>query len=152
MPARRALLAGLGLLAITGCAPLRPGFETPSVRLVSLRALPGESFAPRFELGLRVLNPNPDPLKLRGMSYRVFLDDFEVVEGAASELPQVPAYGEADFKVLASVSLFDGIRLVNDILARPRDQVEYRVRAKLDIGALLPALRVEETGRLGAPR
>ena len=139
------------LLLAAGCATLRPDFETPSVNLVSFRALPSEGIAPRFEIGLRVLNPNSFDLGLQGMSYKVFLDDYEVVEGVASELPVVPAYGEADIKVMAAVSLLDAVRLVNDRLQKPRGHVEYRLQAKLDVGTLIPAIRIEETGILGAP-
>jgi LEA14-like dessication related protein len=149
---RRAAWVLLAVFVMAGCASLKPGFEEPSVKVTAFRPLPSEGLAPRFEIGLRVVNPNPDPLKLRGMSYRVFLDDYEIVEGVANELPEVPAYGEADLKVLANVSLFDGIRLVNDLLSKPRDQVSYRLQAKLDIGAMLPAIRVEEKGQLGAPQ
>ena len=143
--------ASLWVLLAAGCATLRPDFETPSVNVVSFRALPSKGFAPRFEIGLRVLNPNSFELGLQGMSYKVFLDDYEVVEGVASELPVVPAYGEADIKVLAAVSLLDAMRLVNDRLQKPRGQVEYRLQAKLDVGTLIPAIRIEETGILGAP-
>ena len=138
------------VLLMTGCAGMRPGFETPSVKVVAFRPLPGEGMAPRFEIGLRVVNPNPDALTLRGMSYTVSLDDFDVVEGAANDLPVVPAYGEAQFNVQAAVSLLDAIRFVNNLMQKPAGQVEYNLRAKLDVGAFMPAIRVEQKGLLGA--
>lgn len=140
------MLLALGLSA---CATLRPDFETPAVQVTSFRPLPGEGLAPRFEIGLRVTNPNADELKLRGLSYKVLLDDYEVVQGVANELPVVPGYGAADIKLLASVSLLDGMRFVNQLLQKPAGQVDYRLQAKLDVGALLPAIRVEESGKLG---
>ena len=138
------------LLVVAGCATLKPSFETPSVQVVSFRPLPSEGLAPRFEIGLRVVNPNPDALKLRGISYNVSLNDNRVVEGAANELPVVPAYGEADVKLTAAVSLVDAMRFVNGLMSRADGQVEYRLQAKLDIGALLPAIRIEEKGLLGS--
>jgi LEA14-like dessication related protein len=141
------LLLAVGILS--ACATMKPSFETPTVQVVSFRPLPSEGLAPRFEIGLRVVNPNPDALKLRGMSYDVSLDDYRVVEGAASELPVVPAYGEADINLTAAVSLVDAMRFVNGLIGRTDRQVEYRLRAKLDVGALLPAIRIEEKGLLG---
>lgn len=139
----------LTALCVAGCATLKPDFETPTVQVVSFRPLPAEGLTPRFEIGLRVVNPNADALKLRGISYNVSLDDYRVVEGAASELPVVPAYGEATFRLTAGVSLVDAMRFVNGLFSDTDGQVEYRLQAKLDVGALLPAIRIEETGLLG---
>jgi LEA14-like dessication related protein len=129
-----------------GCTSLRQGFEKPSVSITSFKPLTSQSLTPRFEIGLRVVNPNATKLSLRGMSYKVFLNDYEVVEGAANELPEVPAYGEEEFKVTATVGLIEGIRFVNDLMQNATGQVAYRLQTKLDIGAMEPAIRIEKTG------
>ena len=95
---------------------------------------------------MRVVNPNSTKLVLRGISYKVFLNDYEVVEGAANELPAVPAYSEAEFKVVATVGLIDGIRFVNGLLQNTSAQVAYRLQTKLDIGAMAPPIRIEKIG------
>jgi len=138
------------VLLLSACATLKPDFETPVVEVMSFRPLPSEGLAPRFEIGLRVVNPNADALKLRGISYNVSLENYRVVEGAASDLPVVPAYGEANFKVTAAVSLVNAMRVVNGLMSDTDGKVEYRLQAKLDVGALLPAIRIEEKGLLGA--
>jgi LEA14-like dessication related protein len=97
---------------------------------------------------MRIVNPNAVKLKLRGMSYTVFLNNYQVVEGASNDLPVVPAYGDADFKVTATVGLIESMRFVNDLLQNAGGKVAYRLKAKLDIGALIPAIRVEKTGSL----
>lgn len=128
---------------------MQPDFETPTVQVMSFRPLPAEGLAPRFEIGLRVVNPNADALKLRGMSYNISLDNYRVVEGAANDLPVVPAYGEALFRLTAAVSLVDAMRFVNGLMTNTDGRVEYRLQAKLDVGALLPSIRIEESGLLG---
>ena len=92
------------------------------------------------------MNPNSTELSLRGMSYKVFLNDNEVVEGAANELPVVPAYGEAGFNVIATVGLIESMQFVNDMLQNKHGQVTYRLQSKLDIGAMTPSIRIEKTG------
>ena len=129
-----------------GCTSLRPGFEKPSVSITSFKPVASQSLTPKFEIGMHVVNPNATKLSLRGMSYKLFLNDYEVVEGAANELPDVPAYGEAEFKVIATVGLIEGIRFVNDLLQNTSGQVAYRLQTKLDIGAMVPAIRIEKTG------
>ncbi len=131
---------------IGGCSTMRPGFVTPSVNITSFKPLPSEGIAPRFEMILRVVNPNATPLSLRGMSYTLALNNFDVVDGAANALPVVPAYGEAEFKVVATVGVFEGIRFVSDLLQNPKGQVAYTLKAKLDVGAMLPSINIEKTG------
>lgn len=143
---RRSLLLACSLLA--GCATLQPGFETPKVQVMGLRPLPGEGMVPRFEILLRVINPNAESLNLRGLSYTVALAGEDIIEGVANDLPSVPGYGEAQVKVLAAVSLLAGARLVADLMQGPKRPVDYELRAKLDVGAMLPTIRIQEKGSL----
>ena len=130
----------------TACASLSPVFETPSVEVTSFTPLPSQNLAPSFEIGMRVINPNPTKLNLRGMSYKLFLNGFEVLDGVANALPVVPAYGEAEIKLTATIGLIESMRFVNDMLQRSRTEVAYRLQGKLDVGSLLPAIHIEKTG------
>ncbi len=58
---RLALLL-MTILILSGCAGLQPHLETPKVSITSFRLLPSETMAPRFEVGLHVINPNLIPL------------------------------------------------------------------------------------------
>jgi LEA14-like dessication related protein len=140
------LMFCVAVFLVAGCTTLRPGFETPSVDVTSFRMLPSQTLTPRFEIGMRIVNPNAVRLNLRGMSYKVFLNDYQVVDGAANDLPVVPAYGDAEFKVTATVGLIESMRFVNDMLQNSRGQVAYRIKAKLDIGAMVPSIRVGKSG------
>ncbi len=140
-------LLGLWLVLGTGCAMLKPSFETPSVNVTTFKLLSFDGLTSQFEIGLRVVNPNAEKLSLRGMTYKIFLNGHDVVQGAANNLPVVPAYGEAEFKVNASVGLFEGMRFLNDMLKSADGQVDYRVQANLDLGALYPMVRIEKSGK-----
>ena len=66
---RLIIIVVLGLAGILqACAGLRPGYETPTVTINSFRALPSQGVLPNFEIGLHVVNPNREALKLRGVS------------------------------------------------------------------------------------
>ena len=140
-------LLGLWLVLGTGCASLKPGFETPSVSVTNFRMLSSDGLVPQFEIALRVVNPNADKLSLRGMNYKIFLNNHDVVQGAANDLPVVQGYSEAEFKVNASVGLFEGLRFVNNLMKSSAGQVDYRVQANLDVGAMLPMVRIEKNGK-----
>lgn len=139
------LLLALMLLA-SGCAMLQPGFETPDVRVTSFRILPSESIAPRFEIGLHVINPNRAALQLEGLSYSVELEGLKVISGVTRDLPVIEGYGSGDVVLQASADLLNSLNLLTDLMSRPRETVGYALNAKLDVGALLPSIRINQTG------
>jgi hypothetical protein len=140
------VLICLWIFLVAGCATLRPDFVKPSMTITSFKPIASEGFAPRFEIGMHIVNPNATKLSLRGMNYKVFLNYFKVVEGAANKLPVVPAHGEADFKVYGTVSLLEGMRFAQELMKNEHGQVDYRLQATLDIGALIPSIKIEKAG------
>lgn len=136
----------LGLLP--ACAPLQPGFETPEVRVTSFKVLPSETIAPRFEIGLHVINPNRSALKLVGLTYSVELEGRRVLSGVTSDLPVIAGYGEGDVVLQASADLINSLGLLSDLMNRPRETVTYDLNAKLDVGALMPSIRISKTGEI----
>lgn len=145
---RLSLFSVLLLGLLTGCALLQPAFETPEVRVTSVRMLPSETMAPRFEIGLHVINPNRTPLKLNGLTYSVNLEGFKVLSGVANDLPVIAGYGEGDVLVEATADLVSSLGLISELMQRPRETVTYDLNAKLDIGALLPSLRINQSGQI----
>ncbi|MFO8004207.1 LEA type 2 family protein [Thioalkalivibrio sp.] len=146
---RRIFLTAAAALFLGGCAGLRPGYERPSLLLDSFRPIPSEGMAPRFAIGLRVVNPNPTPLPLRGVSYGVEFEGHRVITGVAGNLETVPAYGESLIEVEAGVDLINGLRLFNHLLQDPqRDRLQYNLRARMDTGGLSRFLVIEESGEL----
>lgn len=142
------LVWATGIFLVGGCAVLQPNYETPTVSVRSVRALPTDGMAPRFEIGLHVINPNRSKLALKGISYTVKLAGHRILMGVANDLPVIEAYGEGDVVVGASADLFSSISLVTDLLNRHRDTVPYELEAKLDIGSFRPAIHVEKKGHI----
>ena len=137
------------ILLLAGCAALSPYPERPSVSVTSFALAPESTgLAPRFRVGLNVVNPNRRDLPLVGMSYAVELEGTRILSGATSELPTVPAYGSADFSIDLSPDLIGSARLATDLMARHRDQLSYSFNARLDVGGWMPDIRVEEKGAL----
>jgi LEA14-like dessication related protein len=147
-PICRSLLLAAAGLTLSGCAVLRGGLETPNVTVSSFRVLPSEGMLPAFEVGLRIINPNSVALNLRGVSYTVSLDGNEIIKGVANNLPVIEAYGEGEIKLTAAANMFAGMRLVRDLLSNNKDRFDYALEAKLDVGKLLPAIRVTDSGSI----
>lgn len=142
-------LTGTLICLCLGCAGLGSGYEPPTVTVSSFRALPGESVAPRFEIGLHIINPNPTDLNLRGVAYTIDVQGHKILTGVANDLPVIKAYGEQQIMLTGAVNLFNSIAFLTD-MARSKglDGLSYRLSAKLDPGGIHPVIRVSQKGTL----
>ena len=141
-----AMITAAFLLA--GCAGSRPGWETPTVTVKSVRAIPSQGMLPEFEIDLHIVNPNREALKLVGVSYTVSLEGHELIKGVGNDLPEIEGYGEGDITLSASADLFAGVGLVRELMSSQKDTLGYSFEAKLDPGALRPSIRVRDAGEV----
>lgn len=142
------VIAGLFVLTLCGCAAMQPGYETPTVTVNSFRALPQQGGAPKFEIGLHVVNPNRQALDLAGIAYTVRLEDREILKGVASDLPVIEGYGSGDILLEAAPNLLEGLHLIRELITSPRENFRYELEAKLDPGGLRPSIRVRDKGEV----
>lgn len=142
------LLLLLGSLFLAGCASLVPDMDPPKISLESFRSLPSDSGAPRFEIKLRIANPNKQTLDIAGISYSVELLDRELISGVTNEVPVIAPYSEELVTLEAGLQLFEVIRLFTSLGREPTEELEYRFAAKVDFNGFLPTQRVEEVGTI----
>lgn len=140
------LLCLLG--AAAGCASLVSDMDPPKVTMESFRSLPSDSGAPRFEIKLRVQNPNKEPLDIVGISYGIEILNRELVSGVTNDVPRIDAYSEGIVTLDASLQMFELLRLLAGLGTAPADELDYRFSAKIDFKGLVPTQRVEETGQI----
>lgn len=146
-----AILLVLSFL-LAGCAALAPRYEKPQINITSFTLAPASAgLAPRFNIGIQVINPNRAALPLKGMTYSVEVEGNRLLSGATPDLPRVPGYGMVDFMIEASPDLFGSARLLGDLLSRQRDSLGYTFKARLDVGGMMPFINIEESGRFGLP-
>lgn len=139
-------------LLLAGCASLTPGYEKPQINVTSVTVAPESAgLTPRFNIGIRVINPNRIALPLKGMVYALEVEGHRVLSGATADLPRVPAYGMADFMIEASPDLLGSARLLGDLFARQRDAFNYTFKGRFDVGSRLPFIHFDESGHFGAP-
>ncbi len=154
MPLVRASRPFLLLLAVmlAACAGLTGPVENPRVTVTSLRPLPADGVEQRIEVGLRLLNPNSFDLHAKGLVISLGLNGVPLLKGATSELPLVPAYGEAQAKLTLNLSLMSGLRLMSRLAQQPDEPLQYRLEARLDLRRpLWKRLMLMEQGEI-APR
>jgi LEA14-like dessication related protein len=131
------LTIALLLLVAAGVWGIRR-LEPPDVKLRYLRPERLHAGEQHLRAGLRVDNPNPIPLPVLAMTYRLWLEDAAIASGSGDLKRRVPARGSADMEVLVSA---DARHLATTLpkLALTPQPWRYRLEGKV---ALLPRLRV----------
>lgn len=124
---------------LSGCATLS-GVDRPNVQVVGMEALPSEGLEVRFELKLRVQNPNETPLAYDGMSVRLDLDGKGLASGVSNINGEIPRFSDAVLTVPVSISAFSVVR---QLLARADSMGKE--------GATNQPIAYSLTGKLGAP-
>lgn len=140
------LIIGVFTLLMQACASLNSDYEQPTVTISSFRALPSEGMIPAFEIGLRILNPNPGAFQLDGIVYTVSIQGHDVVKGVGKDFPLIEGYSEQTVTLTAAANLFAGVRLIMELMESPNEDLEYEFEAKLDKSGFGPSIRVKEKG------
>jgi len=141
------LMLLVALLLLNACSSMAPGYEQPQVNLTSFTLAPDSPGGPRFNIGLQVVNPNRDTIRLAGMSYSIEVEGNRILSGARNDLPELAGFSSTDLVIQASPDLLGGARLIGDLLRGPTDGLDYMFKARLDAGRFLPAITVEQRGR-----
>lgn len=137
----------LFICVFTGCASLTQPLDKPRVKVAGLKLLPSQGFTQAIELRLLITNPNDRDLELRGISYTIAIESYDVLSGVSNQLPVLKAYQETPVNVVVSANVLQLMRLIEFFSQRPaKQEVAYNFSAKLDFSAWLPAMRVEEKG------
>ena len=145
---RHAVLLFLGLTLLVGCASLTPQLDPPKINLVSFRSLPAAGGSPRFEIKLRVINPNKQTLDIAGISYSVELLGQELVTGVVNDVSPIQGYGEGIVTLDAELQLLEVLRLMTSLGTSRTEPLVYRLSAKIDFNGFMPTQRLEETGEI----
>ena len=143
-----AVLLAVFLAMLVGCASLPSELDPPKVSLESFRSLPVASGPPRFEIKLRVVNPNKQPLDIAGIIYSIELLDKEVITGVANNIPTIEGYGEGVVTLEAGLQLLEILRLMTGLGASRSDPMVYRFSAKIAFNGFMPTQRVQESGEI----
>jgi LEA14-like dessication related protein len=135
-------------LMLSACASMSPNYEEPVVSLTYFR--PAESGS-GFDVGLKVLNPNREPLELQGVVYTIRVQGQDVIKGVGKGYAPIEGYGEGDIELSAAPNLIAGIRLLSELMnqassAEAASALDFEFEAKLDVGGLYPRIKVQESG------
>jgi len=157
-PTRRRLLGvggtawalACGTLA-AGCAIL-PEATPPRVTVVGVERLAGEGFELRFDVKLRVQNPNPHEVVFDGLAIDLDVNGRPLATGVSAVKGTIGRFGETVLSVPVTVNAVAAVRqLIGLGDGASRGELPYAIRGRFG-GGVFGSLRFSSEGvlRLGS--
>jgi LEA14-like dessication related protein len=130
----RSIPGFVAVLLLFGCAGTETLVDAPEVRLISVE-LEAVSFNRQtFLLGFDVSNPNPFPLPVKAVKYRVMFDDQRFAGGETAAAFTVPAGGEDAFQISVDIDILNSMTHITSLLqGGVPEQVSYELQGSLAI-------------------
>ncbi len=137
------------LVLLAGCSVLAPKLDDPDVKLVGLRMLPAQGLQQRIAVDLIIANPNDRDLSIKGISYKIGIENISVLSGLTNQIPVLKSYAETPVTLEVSADLIQVLRLI-EYFSRNAigENVNYNFSAVIDFNAWLPSMRVDKKGML----
>lgn len=133
-------------LLLSACAGL-PNRDPLIVDVAGIDSLPGEGLEIRLQVAIRVQNPNDAPVQFRGTALDLDLNGRRAASGVSDTAGEVPRYGETVIYVPVTISAFNIVNQVIGFINNDGEEIDYRIRGKLD-GGLFATRRFVDEGTL----
>jgi len=127
---------GLTIVAgyLTACASSGNLLDPPTVSLTSVELAEFDLKRQTFHLGFDVDNPNPFPLPVKSVEYRLIFDDKKFAGGSTSGSFTVPASGRDAFVISVEVDTLNTASQLTSLLRSGLpDEVNYELYGSLTV-------------------
>ncbi|HXR02668.1 MAG TPA: LEA type 2 family protein [Pseudomonas sp.] len=138
------------LLGLSGCSTwITGGFDDPDVKLLKVDVVKAKLLRQDFKLRFRVDNPNDSSLLVRGLRYKILLNDILLSEGESSDWFIVKANSHKNFSVPVRTNLWEHLKDISRMLGKTSQPIHYRLEGKLKTGFLFGhSVRIERNGEI----
>ena len=135
----------LGLLS--ACASMAPQ-DPLNIDLAGLEPLPSQGLEARFNVKLRVQNPNERAVDYQGIAVELEVNGQPLATGVSARRGQIPRFGEAIIEIPVTISAFSALRQTWGLTGyQPGQGLPYVIRGKLSSG-LIGTTRFNTQGQL----
>ncbi len=119
------LVAGIFSAA---CATVPPDIEPPKISIANIAPKEVALFEQRFDVQLRIQNPNEKELSLNGMRFELDLNEKEFATGMTGERMTVPRFSSqvVNVEVITGISSF--LRQIQELNKTGAGKVRYRLK------------------------
>lgn len=117
------------VLALTvSCSTMPKDFEAPRVTITDLTPKDMAIFEQRFDVKLRIQNPNDQELSINGLRFDIQLNEHEFASGMSGQHVAVPRFGSQLVDVEVFTTLASFLRQIRDLTKREGQHVSYRLK------------------------
>ncbi|ROM99208.1 LEA type 2 family protein [Pseudomonas brassicacearum] len=126
------------LLSLSGCASwFANDTLDPQVHLLKVEVVRAKLLEQKFMLYFRVDNPNDSDLTVRGLVYRIHLNEFLLAEGESSKWFTVDPKSSSYFEVPIRTNLWQHLREVVKMLKKRDQPIPYHLEGELKTGIFI---------------
>ena len=141
----------MGLLLLSACSSLPFKTESPRVTLIGLSLVSMDLLEQRYQVRLRLKNPNAFALPVRGIDFHLELNGKTFADGVSNQTVDVPAYGESVVALEVSSSLLQVFRQLQSLEEGTAPGVSYRIRGNVAAGEYGRRLPFDYAGEIDLP-
>lgn len=121
---------------VSGCSWMAGDFVQPEVKLVKVDVVKARLLEQEFTLYFQIDNPNDFSLPVRGLAYKIKLNDVDLAEGESSTWFTVPANGHENFQIPVTTNLWRHMKYIVKLLEDPDKPIRYRLDGEVKTGLL----------------
>lgn len=121
-------LTGPLVVLMASCSTMPKDFEPPRVHIADLTPKEMAIFEQRFDVKLRIQNPNDVDLSVTGLRFDIELNEREFANGMSGQRVTVPRFGSEVVDVEVFTTLASFLRQVQDLNAGTGQKVRYRLK------------------------
>ncbi|KPY40526.1 Uncharacterized protein ALO48_00176 [Pseudomonas syringae pv. rhaphiolepidis] len=144
----RIISLALIMFGLSGCSLLTfDSVQDPEVHLLKVQVVKARLTQQDFKLYFEVDNPNDSDLFVRGLNYKISLNDVVLADDQFSDWFFVDAHSRKTFVVPVRTNLWRYAKYIAQLLKKPDELIHYRLEGKLKTGMLFRHnVRIGKTG------
>ncbi len=128
MRSQSLLFLALAGSVMTACATVPSDMETPKITLANIAPKDIAVFEQRFDVQLRIQNPNDKDIGIKGIRCDIELNDQEFGNGMSGQKVTVPRFGSEVVSVEVITGLGSFLRQFQEINKSGVGKVRYRLK------------------------
>ena len=115
-------------LLIAACSIMPKEYETLRVHIADMTAKDMTIFEQRFDVKLRIQNPNDAEFSINGLRFDIELNEREFANGMSGQHVAVPRFGSEVVNVEVFTTLASFLRQFQELSGGTAQKVRYRLR------------------------
>ena len=122
-------------LLLAACATVPPDIEPPKISIANIAPKDFAIFEQRFDVQLRIQNPNEKDLGINGIRFDIDLNEKEFANGMSGEKVAIPRFGSQVMNVEVITGISSFLRQVQELNKAGAGKIRYRLKGTAFVDA-----------------